>query len=116
MVPRLTPQSPSPPLGASLLPCEVWLRLRDSLKLSDRELQIVQGIFEDQKQECIAFTLGISPHSVNTYIQRIYNKLHIGSRPQLILRVVSEYLAFLGDLPKKPDDPIALCQSLCDRL
>jgi DNA-binding CsgD family transcriptional regulator len=73
----------------------MWSRLGDSLKLSDRELQIVQGIFEDQKQESIAFDLGISPHSVNTYIQRIYGKLRIGSRPQLILRVMSEYLAFV---------------------
>jgi DNA-binding CsgD family transcriptional regulator len=81
-------------LGSSLLPCDVWLQLRDSLRLSDRELQIVQGIFEDQKQESIAYSLGISPHSVNTYIQRIYAKLRIGSRPQLIVRVVSEYLTF----------------------
>jgi DNA-binding CsgD family transcriptional regulator len=80
--------------GSALLPCDVWRRLRDSLKLSDRELQIVQGIFEDQKQECIAYNLGISPHSVNTYIQRVYNKLSIGSRPQLIVRVMSEYLTF----------------------
>jgi DNA-binding CsgD family transcriptional regulator len=89
-------QLASPTLGSSLLPCDVWSRLRDSLRLSDRELQIVQGIFEDQKQESIAFSLGISPHSVNTYIQRIYSKLRIGSRPQLIVRVMSEYLAFVA--------------------
>jgi DNA-binding CsgD family transcriptional regulator len=91
MVPRL-----SPAVGSSLLPCEIWSRLRASLKLSDRELQIVQGIFEDKKQECIAHGLGISPHSVNTYIQRIYGKLHISSRPQLIVRVMSEYLAYVA--------------------
>jgi DNA-binding CsgD family transcriptional regulator len=104
MAPKLSPgwRSPegsaappvSPPIGSSLLSGDVWTRLRDSLRLSDRELQIVQGIFEDQKQESIAYSLGISPHSVNTYIQRIYSKLRIGSRPQLILRVMSEYLAF----------------------
>lgn len=86
----------SPPPGSALLPVDVWLRLRESLALSDRELQIVQGIFEDQKQESIAYHLGISPHSVNTYIQRIYAKLDIGSRPQLILRVVSEYLQLVA--------------------
>jgi len=90
-------------VGASLLPGEIWSQLRDSLRLSDRELQIVQGIFEDQKQESIAFTLGISPHSVNTYMQRIYAKLRIGSRPQLIVRVMSEYLAFLeSSAPGQP--------------
>lgn len=103
MAPRVSPgwrgpdgspaPSVSPPIGSALLSGDVWTRLRDSLRLSDRELQIVQGIFEDQKQESIAYSLGISPHSVNTYIQRIYSKLRIGSRPQLILRVMSEYLA-----------------------
>ena len=97
----------SPTLGSSLVPSDVWSRLRDSLGLSDRELQIVQGIFEDQKQECIAYTLGISPHSVNTYIQRIYAKLRIGSRPQLILRVMSEYLALVSN----PPEPIARAQA-----
>jgi DNA-binding CsgD family transcriptional regulator len=86
-----------PPLGSALLPLDVWSRLRESLSLSDRELQIVQGIFEDQKQETIAYNLGISPHSVNTYIQRIYAKLRIGSRPQLIVRVVSEYLGLVAN-------------------
>lgn len=79
-----------------MFPREIWCELRDSLRLSDRELQVVQGIFEDQKQESIAFALGISPHSVNTYIQRIYVKLRIGSRPQLIVRVMSEYFRLLG--------------------
>jgi DNA-binding NarL/FixJ family response regulator len=82
----------------------VWTRLRDSLRLSDRELQIVQGIFEDEKQESIAFNLGISPHSVNTYIQRIYSKLNIGSRPQLILRVMSEYLASVATCEQVPGE------------
>jgi DNA-binding CsgD family transcriptional regulator len=109
MIPSLSPswrgsagspmQPVSPAIGSSLLSGDVWSRLGDSLKLSDRELQIVQGIFEDQKQESIAYNLGISPHSVNTYIQRIYTKLRIGSRPQLILRVMSEYLASVSNPP-----------------
>jgi DNA-binding CsgD family transcriptional regulator len=90
------------------LPGDVWSRLGDSLRLSDRELQIVQGIFEDEKQESIAFTLGISPHSVNTYIQRIYAKLGIGSRPQLIVRVISEYLASVA-APAELDPPAIAC-------
>ena len=103
MVPRLSPSWPDPGVlagqpvstqgGSSLLPSAVWSRMRIALPLSDCELQIVQGIFENQKSESIAYTLGISPNSVNGYVQRIYGKLQIGSRPQLILRVMSEYLA-----------------------
>ena len=91
--------APGPTPGSALLSDEAWLRLRDRLKLSDRELQIVQAIFEDQKQDNIAHSLGISPHSVNTYIQRIYSKLRIGSRPQLIVRVMHEYLALTSEAP-----------------
>ena len=122
MVPRVYPLSRgpvgpasppvSPNLGSSVFSGDTWDRLRDSLRLSDRELQIVQGIFEDQKQETIAFSLGISPHSVNTYIQRIYCKLRIGSRPQLILRVMSEYLAFFVPNPTLPEISTVSCEEL----
>jgi DNA-binding CsgD family transcriptional regulator len=63
-----------------------------ALRLSAREVQMVQGIFDDQKEANIAFTLAISPHTVNTYLQRLYAKLHVSSRPQLIVRVIAEYL------------------------
>src|ERR1700730_6969782 len=79
-------------LGLSLCPLSVWPHLGTALRLSPREMQIVQGVFEDRKEESIAYELGISPHTVNTYFQRLYAKLRVSSRPQLILRVMAEYL------------------------
>jgi DNA-binding NarL/FixJ family response regulator len=55
-------------------------------------VQIVRGVFDDHKEEQIGCELGISRHTVNTYFQRIYRKLRVSSRPQLILRVMAEYL------------------------
>src|ERR1700730_12848296 len=78
--------------GRSLFPSEVWTHLCTALQLSQREMQIVQCVFDDQKEETIAFELGISPHTVNTYFQRLYSKLHVSSRTQLILRIMAEYL------------------------
>src|ERR1700719_1112905 len=78
--------------GVSLFPLCAWPRLGMALRLSPREMQIVQGVFEDRKEESIAYELGISPHTVNTYFQRLYTKLRVSSRPQLILRVMAEYL------------------------
>jgi DNA-binding CsgD family transcriptional regulator len=78
--------------GLSLFPLSVWPQLGIALRLSPREMQIVQGVFEDRKEESIAYELGISPHTVNTYFQRLYAKLRVSSRPQLILRVMAEYL------------------------
>ena len=79
--------------GSAVLPEQVWLDLGPKLRLSPRELQIVRGVFEDHKEEAIAFELGISPHTVNTYFQRLYAKLGVSSRPQLILCVMAQYLA-----------------------
>jgi DNA-binding CsgD family transcriptional regulator len=79
-------------LGQSLFPLSTWPVLGTALRLSPREMQIVQGVFEDRKEQSIAYELGISPHTVNTYFQRLYAKLRVSSRPQLIVRVVAEYL------------------------
>jgi DNA-binding CsgD family transcriptional regulator len=73
-----------------------WPRLQTALRLSERELQIVRQVLEDRKEESIAYELGISPHTVNTYLQRLYAKLRVASRAQLIVRVLSEHILFLN--------------------
>jgi DNA-binding NarL/FixJ family response regulator len=80
--------------GHLLIPSGAWLHLARLLRLSSREMQIVQHVFDDRKLESIAFELGISPKTVETYFQRLYTKLHVSSRPQLILRVMAVYLLF----------------------
>lgn len=85
--------SPAAPLlpGAALF-CDVtWAALAASLRLSGRELEIVRGIFNDQKEHAIASELGVSRHTVHTERQRLYRKLGVRDRPQLILRVVAEF-------------------------
>jgi DNA-binding CsgD family transcriptional regulator len=79
-------------LGHGVFPPGDWLLLQNILGLSPREIQIVQFVFEDEKQEAIAWRLGISPGTVNTYMQRLYAKLEVKSRPQLIVRVIAAYL------------------------
>jgi DNA-binding CsgD family transcriptional regulator len=78
--------------GPPLLSSGIWPGLAEALRLSPREVQVVRAVFLDHKEESIAADLGISPHTVSTYLQRIYAKLRVGSRPQLIVRVVAEYL------------------------
>jgi DNA-binding NarL/FixJ family response regulator len=83
------------PTRDAVFPATAWEGMQGALHLSNRELQIVQGVFRDEKEACIAYELGISPHTVNTYFQRLYSKLHVSSRTQLILLIVSEYLTTL---------------------
>lgn len=83
--------------GSAILPHDAWLHVRDSLRLSDRELQIIQGIFDDEDQKSMANRLAISPEIVYRMIQRIYLKLRIGSSAELVVRVMSEYLAYAAE-------------------
>src|ERR1017187_2883504 len=94
--------------GSALLPCDAWLHLRDSLWLSEREVRVVQGIFNDEENLSMASALAISADLVYRTIQRIYIKLHIGGRAELIVRVMSEYLAFVGD-QTQPEMPGLFC-------
>jgi len=76
--------------GSHLFASEEWRQIGDSLGLSPRELQIIRGIFDDSKELAIARELEISPHTVHTYLERIYRKLEVNSRVQVVLRVVVE--------------------------
>ena len=80
--------------ASRFLPDDAWLHVRRSLRLSDRELGIVQGLFADKEENSIAATLGISRDLVYRSTQRIYVKLRIGSRRELNSKVESEYLAY----------------------
>jgi len=82
-----SPEFSSPVQGIS--PGVVWSLVRDTLRLSERELRITQGIFAGQEQASIAADLQISPEVVYRTTQRIYIKLRIGSRRELNLRVSS---------------------------
>jgi DNA-binding CsgD family transcriptional regulator len=75
-----------------VIPSDAWNALAELLQLSRREVQIIQLVFADEKEGNIAGSLGISRHTVDTYFRRLYAKLRVSSRPQLILRVVGAYL------------------------
>jgi DNA-binding CsgD family transcriptional regulator len=79
-------------MGRDLIAGIAWRQLGQSLCLSPRELQIVQHVFDDHTEEAIALELGISRHTVSTYVHRLYQKLGVSSRPQLIVHIVAAYL------------------------
>ena len=75
------------------LSADVWSQLGVSLRLSQRELQIAKAVLAGQQQDVIAQNLGLTPFMVYRTLQRIYIKLHIGSRLELKERVKSQYQA-----------------------
>jgi DNA-binding CsgD family transcriptional regulator len=70
-----------------------WSTLAHWSGLSPRELEIVRGIFDDRKEETIADRLGISQHTVHTYLQRIYRKLEVQNRTGLVIEVLCRLFA-----------------------
>ena len=84
-------------IGLSIPPTDAWLHIPTVLRLSDREVRVVQEILAEQEQESIARALGVSQDIVYRTTQRIYIKLRIGSRIELRSRVRSEYQVYLAN-------------------
>lgn len=70
------PVAPAVPSGAASTPVEDLL--------SRRELEIMEMIVEGLTYQQIAEKTFISPHTVRTHIQHIYEKLHVHSKAAII--------------------------------
>lgn len=86
-----------------LLTAEQWRSIAQLLRLSPRELQILQCIFEGQSEGAIAPQLDISAYTVHAYVGRIYRKLGVHSRCELIIRIFAAYVS----LESKPPDAVS---------
>ena len=55
--------------------------------LTARELEVLQGLSRGHPYKEIASDLGISLSTVRTYIQRIYEKLHVHSQTEAVMKL-----------------------------
>ncbi len=60
--------------------------------LSERELQIVKGLVSGYSYKAIALELFISIDTVRSHIRRIYEKLHVNSKTEAVLKAINEGL------------------------
>jgi len=83
-----------------------WRSLAACLGLSPRECGIVRAVFDGDSEKRTAERLGLSPHTVHTYLWRIYRKLHVQSREELLVRVFAEFrsLPKRSHTARKPQD------------
>jgi DNA-binding CsgD family transcriptional regulator len=63
--------------------------LRRYFSLSQRELEVLRGIFRDHTSAAIALRIGVSPHTVHTYTTRLFAKLNATSRVTAVVRACS---------------------------
>lgn len=75
-----------------LTPME-WSKLATMLKLSNREKQIVVAILNGWDETRIGAALSISPHTVHTYVGRLYQKVGCNSRSEFITHVFQRYVS-----------------------
>ena len=69
-----------------------WADLTRSLSLSPRQSDIVKCLFRGCGDKQTARRLGISVNTVRDYMGRMFLKLGVEDRVELILRVVSRFL------------------------
>ncbi len=69
-------------------------------ELSTRENEVLQLLAQGFLYKEIADTLNVAVPTVNTYIRRIYEKLHVRSRTEAVARFA--HLPVRGDLSVKP--------------
>jgi len=77
---------------AEFLPHDAWLAICRGLHLSEREAQVVSLILRDESEGGIATQLGISVHTVHTHLERLYRKLDVTSRCQVVIRIFRAYV------------------------
>jgi len=91
--PRLLLHLPSPTgCGVPLTPGE-WRVIATCLRLSVRESEIARLMLDDVAEADIASRLSISPRTVHGHLERVYRKLGVHSRYQLVIRLFSAYLS-----------------------
>ena len=61
-------------------------------KLSPREMDVLKEMAEGFTQKQIAERLYIAPNTVNTHVQRIYDKLHVNSNVEAVAKALRERL------------------------
>lgn len=90
-------------IGAALLSDIAWAEIARSLKLSPRELDIVRGVFDNLKEDAIAGNLGVSENTIHTHLHRLFGKLRVTTRTQMVVRTMQELLILTlsegGSLP-----------------
>ncbi len=84
------------PAGSAMFSERAWDAVARELRLSGRELEILQGLFDGFTELAIAARLRVSLRTVHTHMERLHRKLHVTHQVGLVLRVMAEFLRLAG--------------------
>lgn len=84
--------------------------LAHALHLSPREALIAELILNDSTEHAIAARIGISQHTVHTYLDRIYKKTGAHSRCQLAIVFFHKYVETIARRGSRRDQQTSLTE------
>ena len=76
-----------------MLSDRAWLEIAAALAITKRERQIIQGVFDNLPKAAIAHRLNISAHTTHTHLNRLFKKLNVTTRTELVLRIMEQMIA-----------------------
>jgi len=79
------------------LDAETWARVVEEFGLPRQQARIVKGILCGMGDKQIARELGLRVPTVRTYLGRIFDRLGVGDRVQVILRVLAQARSIASD-------------------
>jgi DNA-binding NarL/FixJ family response regulator len=78
-----------PAPGRSPLAPELWARVADSLALSPQQARLVELLLGGLRDKDIAASMGVGLPTVRTYFERVFRRVGVTDRVQLVIRVMS---------------------------
>jgi len=93
--PRMTATDTSP--LAYFVTDEAWKRIGIRLRLTKRELQVVRSLCSECREPAVAASLNVSPHTIRTHLERIYTKLGVTGRVDLMLLLLGTFLVLTAE-------------------
>lgn len=76
-----------------MLSNRAWMKVARDLGITTRELQIVQAVFDNLTEKQIPNRLKITEHTAHTHLNRLFKKLSVTTRAELVLRVIEHLIA-----------------------
>ena len=70
-----------------------WGELTSRLEVSGRQAEIMRCLLEGMADKQVAANLEISTHTVRTYIDRMFAKLHVQDRNELVVLLFRQFRA-----------------------
>lgn len=68
---------------------EAWCRVAAEWRLSRQQIRIVELLLQGMRDKQIADELGLGVPTVRTYLARLFHRLQVADRVELILHVVA---------------------------